>query len=661
MLRQWGTLLFLSLSVAAWGAESGNAMPANPELDSHSRGGWRSVGPAPAPIEAAIVSDPASRTIYLGTLGGPILKSTNGGATFKSLDGGPYGVTAMVMAPNNPNVIYASDAFTVVKTTDGGATWNFESAGGGGGVSLAIDASDPETLYSGLSPVGGVLKTTDGGINWSPVTESIGDPAVFSVVTDPIDHDVVYIGTVGSGAFKSIDGGATWKPLNIDSTVWSILIDPMNHNVVYAGSNGSGVYKSTNAGGSFVRVGSPEVGVILALAKSGRQLYAGTASQGVSVSNDGGRTWRNTGVSSGLGLSLSADSDGAVYLGTNFDGAFVLPPNGEYGADNYHDTGWRRLGWKYLKDCACQNGHAIAVDPSIPGHVFFSTNDGGLLVTEDGGLTWQDGGINGFVARSPRGIAFDPQQPRRVYVAAFTGGGFFKSEDHGRHWKRRVFGSSLISLTGVSVDPADHSVYVGSIRTGEGVWKSTDYGDTFKRVDRAPGAPPGEYLGLSGRGVTVDPQRRRTVYFADNSGVPGIWRSRDGGKSWVQVDETPVLSVTVDPTDSNIVYAGTADGHVLMSIDGGTSFSDKSIGLPDGSPTSRTGSVQVNPNHPNVLYVGTFDGVFKSTDSAESWFPINSGLYDTGIIGLAMDPESPNTLYVSTTVSSVFKTVTGGR
>ena len=116
-------------------------------------------------------------------------------------------------------------------------------------------------------------------------------------------------------------------PLDIDSTVWACFVDPSDGNIVYAGSNGDGVYKSTDAGATFARVGSPEVGVVLSLAKSGNRLYAGTATEGVSVSEDEGVTWRNTGVAQGLALILSVDSAGAVYLGTNFEGAFVLPAN----------------------------------------------------------------------------------------------------------------------------------------------------------------------------------------------------------------------------------------------------------------------------------------------------------------------------------------------
>jgi photosystem II stability/assembly factor-like uncharacterized protein len=620
---------------------------------------WRSIGPAPPAVEAAIVADSASHTIYVASLGGGVLKSVDNGATFVAVNHGldALTVSAMAMVPGNPNIVYVSTILGVFRTIDGGANW-YGTEDVSGAVTLVIDPTDTNTVYAGLSPAGGVFKTTDAGDTWSEVTDGMGEPAVFSLALDPGDPKILYAGTQGAGAFKSIDAGGHWTQLQIDSTVWSMLVDGSNSNVVYAGTNGDGVFKSVDAGATFTRVGSPEVGVILSLAQSGEELYAGTATQGVSSSKDGGRHWVNAGVSSGLGLIVNVDDAGTVYVGTNFDGAFVRRAKSR-GHEDQSD--WRRLAWRQLSDCNCQNGHALAIDPADGDHIFFSTNDGGLLVTENGGRTWSDGGANGFVSRAPRGIAFDPQQTRHVYAGSFTGGGLFSSDDHGRHWHRHLFGSAALYTTGISVDPVDHSVYVATL-SGDGIWKSVDYGHSFFRIDQAPGATAGQYLKLTGRGITVDPHNHRTIYAAASRGATaGVWRSQDAGHSWKQVDPSPAFSVAVDPLDPNTVYATSPAVGVLKSVDGGASFAIKSVGLPFEVTPSRTGSLQADPRNTRIIYVGTEgDGVFKSNDAGETWQPFNLGLSDSNVFGLVLDSGDSDHLFASTS-SSVFRSVRARR
>ena len=285
---------------------------------------WRQVGPGPGAIEAAIAVDAPSGTVYIASLGGGILKSTDGGANFVPVNNGldDLVVATMAMAPGDPNVVYAGTGVGVYKTTDGGATWSATQAADIP-IALVIAPTDANVLYAGYN--GSIFKTTDGGATWTSIGDSLGAPQVFSLAVDPRDANVVYAGTTGQGAFQSLDGGATWNPLTIDSTVWSLVVDPDDGDVIYAGSNGNGVFKSTDRGATFVRIGSPEVGVILALARSGSRLYAGTASQGVSVSEDGGATWTNTGISESLGLVLSVDGEGRSTPGPISTASFSFP------------------------------------------------------------------------------------------------------------------------------------------------------------------------------------------------------------------------------------------------------------------------------------------------------------------------------------------------
>jgi len=642
----------LAISVglfAALGSPMGSASPASPVLtgSNPSVPVWRPVGPGPGSVEAQVVANPATHTIYVSTNGGGVLRSTDGGLHFSpsSAGLGTTQIQQLAIGVNDPNTLYAGAADALYVSHDAGATWtatpNVLSA-----FAIAVDPHDANTVYTAA---GAVQVSHDGGVTFTDITGPIAGVA-FGMILNPNNPLELFVGTTGGGAYHSTDGGASWTALSIDDTVWSWAIDPID-GTVYAGSN-HGVYRSTDGGHSFARASSPGNGIVYALAISGSHLYAGTGGGGFSLSTDRGATWTNTGIAKGLGLSLSTDSAGNVYAGTNIEGAFVLPVRtGTAGA-----THWHAIAWDAVRNCNCQEGHAIAIDPNDDQHLYFTTNDGGLLVSRDGGGSWSDLSANGLAARAPRGVGFDPRNPRRIYVGGYTGNGFWRSSDGGRTWTQSFFGPPNVYSTQAVVDPTDGTVYVATLSMG--VYRSNDYGATFTRIDRAPGAAPGVFLNIGGRGLVMDPNNRHTLFLAARG--KGTWRTVDGGVSWAKVDPRFALSVTVDRSHSNVVYVAgdpsAGDPGVIKSVDGGSSFFPSGNGFRGTSQSARTGAVQVDPGDSNQLYVGfEGDGVYTSNDAGATWVAANTCLTNRVVQGITMDLSSPGTLYVST-FGSVFRT-----
>lgn len=648
-----------SLALAACGSGSGSgSSPAAPPTTttttvtptvpvSTATSPWVQVGPAPPAIEAPVAVHRPSGTIYVASLGGGVLKSSDGGASFKAINtglGSPV-TPSMAMAGNDPNTVYVG-TFNggIFKTTDGGANWAVTGEKTNITLTLAVDPTNANIVYAGYQGTPAIRKSTDGGATWIAVSANIPNTGVMALTIDPTNPRILYAGTTGTGGWQSTDAGATWRALAIDSSVYSFFVDPTNGANVYAGGNGTGVWISRDRGVTFQKLTSPGDGVVLALAKFGQWLYAGTASTGLWFSTDEGQTWNSSTIGGGLVLSLTVDDNGGVYAGTARRGAFrALPAAGTF----------LPIADSLLQACRCQNVYGVSIDPSDGKHVMLATNDGGMIETRDSGASWGDAGNRGLTARAPRQATFDPQDPQRIYAGSFTGMGFFRSTDGGRTWGRREFGGPALHTTGVAVDPANRDVYVATLQAG-GVWKSIDLGETFTRVDVQ--AAGGAFINLNGRGIAVDPGRPGVVFHA---GGTGIWRSTNAGATWTRVSTTSSLSVTVDPTNPQVVYVGTAAAGVLKSLDGGTTFAPANVGLTD-LRTGRTGGVVLHRSAPNVLYVNTEGGgVFRSTDAGGAWSPVNTGLTELTVLGLAIDPSDPKTLWAGT-VAGVFKTTTGG-
>jgi photosystem II stability/assembly factor-like uncharacterized protein len=206
----------------------------------------------------------------------------------------------------------------------------------------------------------------------------------------------------------------------------------------------------------------------------------------------------------------------------------------------------------------------------------------------------------------------------------------------------------------IVIDPNDsHTLFAvkgSSLGVSGALYKSRDAGASWSAI--------GPDTGLTNQNVNAlafDPNDSQTVYAAT---AAGVFQSTDAGDHWSLLGPGPggaIPSLSIDPQDSRIIYAGVAARGVYKSTDGGRTWSAKNNGITDLN-TSSQAKLPIDPTNPNILYFGTNDGgVFQTLDGGENWFPINTGLTNMGIVDLTLDPNDSNILYAGTEGGSVFR------
>lgn len=335
---------------------------------------WSSNGPEAEVLSLAM--DPTNpATIYAGTYGSGVFKSTNRGASWSAVNTGltdPY-VIALVINPTNPNIIYAGVILTggVFKSTNGGASWSFKGLGGSYVAALAADPSNPNNIYENgydcLDPdscFSEVNKSTDGGESWNWVLR--GRAFAGPLAIDSRNPAAIYMGDFG-GILKSTDSGASWNEFNVgqpSTQVNALAIDRSNPNTIYAGTGDCcgispdlGVFKSTDGGATWNGVG-PANTFVAALAADLRDpnaIYAGTVGWGVFKSTDAGASWSpfNDGLTNLFVLTLAIDQSGTqLHAGTGagvFDYQYSKTPF-DFDGDGKTEIAYYRNGlWGVLK------------------------------------------------------------------------------------------------------------------------------------------------------------------------------------------------------------------------------------------------------------------------------------------------------------------------
>lgn len=650
------------------------AVSAQPTFTSGMFGGVRarSIGPAAMSgrISDIAVVDTNPAIMYVGSAGGGVWKTMNGGTTFKAVfDEHNQSIGAIAIDQRHPDTIWVGTGESWVRnsvsagdglyrSTDGGVTWTHVGLGASERIArIVIDPKDPKTVYVAAtgalwstSEERGLYKTTDFGATWKKILYVDQRTGCADVAIDPKRPSTLIAGMwefkrrpwtfqsggPGSGLYRSTNGGTSWTRISKgmppgDLGRTAIAFSPVDSKIVYANieADSTGFFRSTDNGISWQRRFS-------GLASTIRPFYFSRIVADP-VSKD--RVWKT-------GLNLFRTDDGG--------GIWVMQ-----GSSPHSDH------------------HAIWIDPHDNDHVITCT-DGGVYETRDRGRAWR------FFGNLPVSqfyhVSVDDQRPYHVYGGLQDNGSWSAPSR-----KPGGIGNADWMMLGggdgfhVVPDGKDPSIVF---------WESQ--GGNLNRLDRSssearsvqPVADSGAVdLRWNWNTPIVRPAKRPHVLY---TGSQYVHRTTDRGVTWtvispdlttndstklkqkesggLSVDNSSaenhctVVTIAESPLDSTLIWVGTDDGNLQVTNDGGntwTNLAEKITLVPRNTWVSY---VEPSPHDRRTVFV-TFDGhgtgdmrtyVLKSTDLGRTWTMLDTA----GLRGWAhvirQDPVRANMLFLGT-------------
>ena len=656
---------------------------------------WQFVGPTNVGgrIVDVAVDPVAPDTIYAAAATGGVWKSEDAGAQFTSIwpSANPQSMGALVITANgtlfaglgeaNPgggSITYGGSG--VYRSADRGATWERVGLTNSGRIGrIAVDPTDPQHIFVAASgdlfnPGGerGVYESTDGGSNWTLVLSGDNDTTgAVDLAIDPLDPNRVFAamwdhrrepdlrryGGVGSGLYRSSDGGTTWERLTNglpgpDPAIGRIgvAVSATNPQRVYAivnGTNGlfQGFYRSDDGGNSWATIPADQK---LADAQASFGWWFGKLwvdplndahvfAAGVTLceSQDGGATFTEH-------LSPHADHHamawdlkvpGRVYLGTD---------GGTYRSD-INGTGdqWTKATYEPFTQF-----YSVDVSEQDAGRLVGGTQDNYVLRSY-GGAGW-----NGYVFGDGLAALIDPVNQEMVY-GCYQYGNCFRSTDGGTtttYFTPAIRSPRRNWFAPLQFDPNNPAIlYFG----GTQVHRSSDHATTWSPISPDLTGGPGRDRSYPFGTVTTiavaktDPNR---ILAGTDDGR--LWFTPNLGGSWTRVADpnipgTWVTRVVVDPLNAAVGYAtfsgfrsGGVFPYVLKTTDGGATWANITGDLPQ-APVNDIAAVG------STLYVGTDVGVFLSADGGATWVTAGEDLPNVPITDLEYRFAS-HTLYAAT-------------
>ncbi|MBI3607484.1 MAG: hypothetical protein HY207_05930 [Nitrospirae bacterium] len=427
----------------------------------------------------------------------------------------------------NSLVLYQNDNLPTDLDGDGVIAPHFIVAGRDTGE----ERFNPEWLFRTPCKIEGPVRAPDGthltSLACVNVVEAYGESLAFlrdtdqdgfPDATDPCPDETDY--QTGCPVRKEGMPQAFAETASLQGSGVSLAIDPQHPSVVYAAAtDGGGIRKSRDGGRSWrpinTGLGSLHVNAVVVDPVNPLTLYAATA-RGVFRSPDEGTTWlpRNDGLSDVrvFALAVSARSPGTVYAGGFGGRVSISVDRGEHWSE-------RRVGLPVYRVTALLadpgDSSVPALDHQSPA-LYAATSGGGTFRSLDGGGTWTP--LVTLAERTVYTLVRDPRVPETLYAG--TAGGVYKSADRGTHWER-LGGAPDAAALSLAIDPAGSGIlYVG---TPDGVAKSLDGGRRW--TGGSPASLDGAIVSL-----VVDPWNSETVYAGRFGGA--IYRSLDGGMHW---------------------------------------------------------------------------------------------------------------------------------
>jgi photosystem II stability/assembly factor-like uncharacterized protein len=584
---------------------------------------WTSSGPEGAQV-VQIVADPADAAVaYALTFGGGIFKTPNGGERWRAVnDGLPVApvalVTTLLVVPDSALTLYVAAGGAIFITTDGAEHWSSRGNFTFNVVALAFDTVS-RTLYAGTNSGSGVMRSVDGGQTWEAATGSLHNMYVGSLAVAP--NGTVY--AVGqdfsapgaSQLFRTNDNGQTWTVVSSSPPPDQVVVD-RESSTVYV-QEGSTLFASKDEGKTWTPL--PVAPNLQSVAPAGAgHLYAATGN-GVIEYRESSHAW--TSVGSAISnpdlhaLTISSSTPRRFYIAEDF-GVLTSVEN---------QTDWitanSGLPGAYAND--------VAVVPSDPAVAYAATLPGAFK-TEDRGQSWQQTGTKQVEARV---VEVSPMARDTAFVS--DANVVLKTVDGGATWNQvNPSPATLLALA-----PSDPAIVYAALVSG--LSKSSNGGQTWASiVSDLPLVNYFAFYGFSASSIAVDPSSASTVYLGQPD---GLFKTTNSGGHWSQLSTMAnVLALAIDTTDSSVVYAAPGGG-VLKSIDAGATW--KASGLID----KRVDTLAISSTQPSVLYAGTDDGhVYRSDDGGQFWTDLDAGLGGGSVLRLRVD-SSGDVLYAATT------------